>query len=110
MHSTQGMVFPTMVNYPVETRCTSIQRRGIIAIACCGYPPSPSPFPSFVFRWVYGGAQGLVKDKVVLKRLVRQVMPAEVLSVSAKQAKQGGLEKRLVSGPNFAVKDGALTL
>ncbi|CAB1108275.1 unnamed protein product [Ectocarpus sp. CCAP 1310/34] len=37
--------------------------------------------------------EGLVKDKVVLKRLVRQVMPAEVLSVSAKQAKQGGLEK-----------------
>lgn len=85
------LVLATVVNYRVEKCRSSIQPQGSIAIAYC---VRTSPLLSLAgFR---GGAQGLVKDKVVLKRLVRQVMPAEVLSVSAKQAKQGGLEKRCV--------------
>ena len=35
--------------------------------------------------------QGLVKDSVVLKRLVRQVLPEDVLALSIKQS---GIERR----------------
>lgn len=36
-------------------------------------------------------AQGLVKDTVVLRRLVRQVMPEEILALSVKQS---GFDRR----------------